>query len=84
MEKLTFYSYIQMRIAGRRTKSIVQDLIDDMKTDKELEGKTGAEIVGHIKPLACFGARDALRRFSSQYKQYCKAHGYESEILTTQ
>ena len=36
MEKMTFYAYIQKRIEGRRTNSIVQYLIDDMKCDQEL------------------------------------------------
>lgn len=79
MGKMTFYAYIQKRIEGRRTDSIVQDLIDDMKRDKELQGKTGAEIVSHIRWKACSGAKEALNRFISSYRHYCNEHGYETE-----
>lgn len=81
MEKLTLYAYIQQRIAGRRTDSIVQDLIDDMRRDKELAGMTGTEIVHHIRWHACEGARLALSRFLQSYKYHCKAHNYEPESL---
>ena len=78
---MTLYAYIQKRIAGRRTCGIVQDLIDDMERDKDLKGKTGVEIVFHISVRACFEAREALKRFISSYRQYCKAHGYQAERL---
>lgn len=81
MEKLTLYAYIQQRIAGRRTDSIVQDLIDDMRRDKELAGMIGSEIVHHIRWRACEGARLALSRFLQSYKHHCKAHNYEPERL---
>ena len=81
MEKLSLYAYIQQRIAGRRTDSIVQDLIDDMKQDKELAGKTGAEIVSHIRWRACSGALEALNRFLKSYRHHCKVHEYEPEKL---
>lgn len=79
MEKMTLYTYIEKRISGPRRHSIVQDLIDDMKRDKALEGKTAQEIVNHIGRHACAGAWDALKQFVQQYKRYCKAHGLEAE-----
>lgn len=79
MDKMTLYAYIQMRIAGRRTDSIVQDLIDDMRQDKALAGMTGAEIVSHIRWHGCMGAREALNRFLNSYKTYCKCHNLECE-----
>lgn len=69
---MTFYAYIQKRIEGRRMDSIVQDLIDDMKRDKELQGKTGAEIVSNIRWKACSGANEALNRFISSQAQEAK------------
>ena len=73
------YAYIQKRIAGRRTESIVQDLVDDMKCDKNLNGKTAQEIVNHIRLVACYGAWEATKQFVQQYKQYCKKHNVKAE-----
>lgn len=82
MKKMTLYAYIQKRINGRRRDSIVQDLIDDMKRDKELEGKTAQEIVNHIRWRVCSGAWDATKQFVQQYKQYCRKNGLEAETVT--
>ena len=83
MEKLTFYDYIQMRVKGRRTHGIVQDLVDDMKYDEELARKeNGQEIVDHIKWMACAGAYEALKHFISAYKKYCKVHELEAERVS--
>ena len=79
METMTMYAYIQKRIAGRRTSSIVQDLLDDMKRDTELPDKTAQEIVNHIRLRACYGAWEATKQFVQQYKQYCKKHNMEAE-----
>jgi arginine utilization protein RocB len=79
METMTMYAYIKKRIAGRRTESIVQDLVDDMARDNELEGKTAQEIVNHIRLRACDGAWEATKQFVKQYKQYCKQHNMEAE-----
>ena len=76
MDKLTLYEYIVLRINGKRRYNIVQDLIDDMKRDKELEGKAWYEIVWHIKSRACVGCLEALGLFLKSYKRYCKDHGY--------
>ena len=82
MKEMTLYNYIQMRIKGKHTLSIVQDLIDDMKSDKELEGLNAQEIVEHIRIRACEGAWEALKRFIQQYKQYCKRNNIEHEPVT--
>lgn len=83
MEKFSFYDYIQLRANGRRTKTIVQDLVDDMKQDEELaEKENGQQIVDHIKWLACAGAYEALKRFISAYKKYCKDHELEAEHVS--
>lgn len=82
MEKMTLYAYIQKRTEGRRTDSIVQDLIDDMKRDERLAGMNAQEIVNHIRWEACTGAREALTMFVAQYKRYCKAHGLVAENVT--
>ena len=81
MEKLTMYDYIKMRI-GMNRRSIVQDLINDMKRDEALKGMTAQEIVEHIRHKACYGAWQAMRRFVSQYKRYCKLHELEAEEVT--
>ena len=73
------YAYIQKRIAGRRTESIVQNLLNDMKSDTELPDKSAQEIVDRIRLLACYGAWEATKRFVQQYKQYCKKHNMEAE-----
>lgn len=73
------YAYIHKRIEGRRTHSIVQDLIDDMRCDKNLAGKTAQEIVNHIRLLACDGAWDATKKFVQQYKRYCKKNNVKAE-----
>jgi len=82
MEVLKLFDYIQKRVNGKRNDSIVQDLVDDMARDKELKGKTGAEIVSHIRWKACTGAREALGKFLQSYKQYCKAHNYLPEQVS--
>lgn len=79
METMTMYAYIQRRIEGRKTQSIVQDLVDDMKSDTELPGKTAQEIVDRIRLLACDGAWEATKQFVQQYKQYCKKHNMKAE-----
>lgn len=79
MQELSLYNYIQIRVNGKRRYGIVQDLVDDMKEDKELNGKTGQEIVSHICWRACLGAREALGRLLSSYKAYCKSHDYQPE-----
>jgi hypothetical protein len=81
METMTMYAYIMKRIEGRRTESIVQDLVDDMARDNELEGKTAQEIVNHIRLRACDGAWEATKQFVQQYKQYCKKHHMEAESV---
>ena len=73
------YAYILKRIEGRRTESIVQDLVDDMKCDKDLNGKTAQEIVNHIRLVACYGAWEATKQFVQQYKQYCKKNNMQAE-----
>ena len=75
------YDYIKMRI-GMSRRSIVQDLVNDMRRDEALEGMDAQEIVEHIRHMACTGAWQALRRFVSQYKRYCKLHGLKSEEVT--
>ena len=75
------YAYIQRRIAGRRTESIVQDLLDDMKSDTELPDKSAQEIVNRIRLLACDGAWEATKQFVQQYKRYCKKHNIEAELV---
>ena len=82
METLKLYDYIHIRVNGKRRHSIVQDLVDDMREDKELVGKTGQEIVSHICRLACSGAREALSRFLQSYKNYCAAHNFKHESLS--
>ena len=82
METLKLYDYIQIRVNGKRHKSIVQDLIDDMCKDKELTCKTGQEIVNHIRRHACSGAWEALGLFLQSYKAYCKNHNFHSESVT--
>lgn len=83
MEKLTFYDYIQMRVKGRRTHGPMQDLVDDMGQDEELaEKENGQQIVDHIKWMACAGAYEALKRFISAYKKYCKDHSLEAEHVS--
>lgn len=86
METFTFYDYIQKRMKGIQRDSIVTDLFADIKRDEEIkEGMTGQEIANHIRWKACEGAFEAMKRIINQYKQYCKARGYESEnvVLTT-
>jgi len=82
METLKLYDYIQIRVNGNRRDGIVQDLVDDMRQDKELVGKTGQEIVNHICRLACVGAREALSRFLHSYKHYCVAHNFKHESVS--
>ena len=82
MKELTLYDYIQIRINGKRTDSIVQDLIDDMKRDEVLKDCAGWEIVRHIQRHACVGCLEALSRFLSSYRQYCKRHGYQCEEVS--
>ena len=83
MGKLTFFEYIQMRVKGRRTHGPMQDLVDDMGQDEELaEKENGQQIVNHIKWLACAGAYEALKRFISAYKKYCKDHMLEAEHVS--
>lgn len=81
METLTLYAYIERRIKGKRTDSVVQDLIDDMALDREIPGMTGSQIVTHIVWSGCSEAVDALVTFVKSYKQYCRAHGYKPEAL---
>ncbi|MBR3856415.1 MAG: hypothetical protein IKM68_00345 [Bacteroidaceae bacterium] len=83
MEKLTFFEYIQLRVNGRRTHGPMQDLVDDMGQDEELaEKENGQQIVDHIKWRACAGAYEALKRFISAYKKYCKDHALEAEHVS--
>ena len=81
METLKLYDYIQIRVNGKRRDSIVQDLVDDMRRDKELAGKTGQEIVDRIRLRACSGAWEALGRFLNSYKTYCKTHNFQPESV---
>jgi hypothetical protein len=61
----------------------MQDLVDDMGQDEELaEKENGQQIVDHIKWLACAGAYEALKRFISAYKKYCKDHELEAEHVS--
>ena len=72
------YGYFLIR-SKKRTHTIVQDLIDDMKRDKELIGLSGAAIVSHIRWNCCDGAIEALRKFLRAYRAYCGRNGYAYE-----
>ena len=76
-----FYDYILYRIAGRRTHTIVQDLIDDMRRDVWPDDITGPEIVSRIRSKGCSGARAALAILINGYRNYCRTHGYVTEAL---
>lgn len=79
MKKLTLYQYFKLRAKESSDVGTVQDLIDDMKRDKELKGKSGAEIVNRICFLGDVWAQDALREFVQAYKTFCEISGYEYE-----
>ena len=76
----TLYEYFEKRLKGPRYNTIVQDLIDDMKTDKRFKpGMRGSEITFIIDFYGCDGAKEALKEFIKCYKRYCTINGYDQE-----
>ena len=81
MTHLDFIDYIKLRLKGRRTCSIVGDLLDDMEHDTEKleELHDLSAISSYIESRACTGAWEAYKRFRSQYFKYCREHGLEPD-----
>lgn len=80
---LRFYDYIHQRSVepGRTKSQVVREIIEDILRDKDMEERTGQQIVNSVRQHHCHSLEEAKRRIVLEYRKYCQRNGLEAETI---